>query len=199
MSVPLPSTSTLLHELRAQLRHNYPAGRIVVAVDGRDATRTREFADSLAAVLAEDGSAVIRASLTDFLRPPAERGAEPAPADIDASTLTQVLIGPFRSGDPAGFQLSAARTQRETAPDNAVLVIDGAFAQMPPLRDQYTFVVWTEVSESQLAAREGRSMTTPLTDAEAAYARSVRPLRDANALIDVSDAAHPFEFYRDFC
>ena len=206
MRVPLTPATTLQRELRSQLRHNSPAGRVVVAVDGWDGDRTCAFADSFAAVIGEDGDAVMRASLSDFLLPRADRADIP----YDLPALRRVLIDPFRSGvqtASTGFQLEFWDAERDapvearwtTAPADAVLVIDGPFAQVPELRGQTAFAVWLEVSEAVLARRPGRSLTTPLTDAEAAYARTVRPLRTASVLVDDTDPTRPFEFYRDFC
>lgn len=211
MRLPITPATTLQRELRAQLRHNSPAGRVIVAVDGWDSNSTRAFADAFAAIIAEDGAAVVRASVGDFLRPRAERRAEPAASDIDAETLRRVLLDPFREGGQTagttGFQLAAWDAARDamvqarwvTADADAVLLIDGPFVQRADLRSAFSFTVWLEGSEAELAARAGRSSAQPLSRAEVSYQREAHPVREATVLVNISDPAAPVEFYRDFC
>ncbi len=103
-------------------------------MDGTDRTATRAFADGLAEAYAEDGAVAVRASLSDFLLPRAER-TEDAP--YDTATFRRVLVEPFREGTrtaaSAGFQLAAFDALRDapvvaqwvTAPQDAVLIVDG--------------------------------------------------------------------------
>lgn len=211
MRVPITPATTLQRELRAQLRHNSPAGRVVVIVDGWDSQRTARFADSFAEVLGEDGGDVVRASVSDFLRPRSARGVEPSAGDIDVETLRRVLLDPFREGGQTsattGFQLASWDADRDVAAESrwvttsadAVLVLDGPFSQQSEIRSSAVFAIWLEISDVVLAARPGRSSDRPLTDSEADYARNVRPLRAATVLVDATAMERPFEFYRDFC
>ena len=75
MRLPTTPVTTLWRDLRGEVRQHYRAGRVVVAVDGRDGAGKTTFADGLAAAFAEDGSAVFRASIDDFHRPRDERYA----------------------------------------------------------------------------------------------------------------------------
>lgn len=211
MRLPITPVTTLQRELREQMRHNSPAGRVVVLVDGLDSEATRAFADSFAEIISEDGSTTLRASLTDFVRPRSERGAEPAAADIDVDTLRRVLLDPFREGGQAsataGVQLRAWDERRDqpvearwvTAPEDAVLVLDGVFAQQEGIRGTAAFAVWLESPDSRLAERPGRSTDAPYTDAEFRYLREARPRRAASALIDISRSDRPVEFFQDSC
>ena len=82
MSSPENPVQTLQRSLRDLMRQNARAGRVVVAVDGLDADRTRAFADGFAAVLGEDGTPVERASVGD---------SEP--------DVRERIVAPFRAGE----------------------------------------------------------------------------------------------------
>jgi len=81
MSSPENPVQTLHRSLRDLMRQNARAGRVVVAVDGWDADRARAFADGFAAVLAEDGTVVERASVED-----------------PALDVRESVVAPFRAG-----------------------------------------------------------------------------------------------------
>ncbi|WP_058623461.1 hypothetical protein [Microbacterium testaceum] len=76
------AVTDLQRSLRDLMRQNARAGRVVVAVDGLDADRARAFADGFAAVLAEDGTPVERASVDD--------------ADV---AVRENVVAPFRAGE----------------------------------------------------------------------------------------------------
>src|SRR5690242_12462799 len=154
MRLPVTPTTTLWRELRDEVRHLYGGGRVVIAVDGVDGAGKSTFADGLAEVFAEAGSAVYRASLEGFHRPRAERYARGRRSvegyyrdSFDYATFRRVLIDPFRdgaqTGGTTGFQLSAFDVVRDapveaqwvTAPRDAVLIIDGLFLHRAELRD----------------------------------------------------------------
>ncbi len=105
MRLPTTPTTTVWRGLRDEVRQNNRAGRVIVAVDGRDGAGKTVFADGLAAVFAEDGSAVFRASIDDFHRPRTERWARGRTSpdgfyrdSFDYATFRRVLIDPFRDG-----------------------------------------------------------------------------------------------------
>ena len=75
MRLPITPLTELQRGLRDDVRRWFPAGRVILGVDGIDGAGKTVFADSLAAVFAEDGSSVFRASMDDFHRPRAERYA----------------------------------------------------------------------------------------------------------------------------
>ncbi|GAA3759396.1 hypothetical protein GCM10022240_10000 [Microbacterium kribbense] len=211
MRLPITPANTLLRELRAQLRQNHPAGRILVAVDALPLVGTAAFADELAAVLGEDGTAVFRASAGDFLLPPQRRsGTDRAPQWFDEELFRRVLVDPFRNGvhtsSTTGFQLAAWDQRRNqaaearwvTGPEDAVLVVDGPFLQTATLRGMWHFAVWLEVPQAQYAARAGRSPQAPYPDVEFAYLRE-QPVQHAAALVDVADPDRPVQVFRDSC
>jgi uridine kinase len=186
MRLPITPATTLWRELREEVRHNYPRGRVILAVDGADAVPTRAFADGFAAVLAEDGAAVVRASLDDFRLPRAARTPE-EPYDVPA--FRRVLAEPFRDGaqtsGTTGFQLAAFDVARDapveaqwtTAPLDAVLVVDGDGLQRPGLAGLWNWTVWLD---------EG----APPRLGEA---------RGASAIVELTRPDEPRRVYRDYC
>jgi uridine kinase len=211
MRLPITPVNTLMRGLRGQLRQNHPAGRLLVAVDALPVVPTAEFADAFAQILAEDGTAVFRASADAFLLPPSARaGAVRGPSWFDEETFRRVLVDPFRGGAhtsaTTGFQLAAWDPRREqpaearwvTGPEDAVVVVDGPFLSTPRLRGIWHFSVWLEVSDTVLAAREERSMDAPYTPVEFAYVRE-QPAERASAIVDVTDPVRPVQVFRDSC
>lgn len=148
MFLPVTPASTLWRELRDEARGQGPRGRQVIAVAGGDGAGKTMFADNLARVFAEGGSAVFRASIDGFHRPRVERYAlgRNSPEGFyrdsyDYSTFRRVLVDPFRGGGTpdAGFQLAVHDVERDepvesewvTAPRDAVLIVDGIFFASP--------------------------------------------------------------------
>lgn len=224
--VRLPSTpvTTLQRELRDEVRQHYRAGRVILAVDGIHGAGTSTFADGLAEVFAEDGSAVFRASMGGFARPRAERDARGRTSAegyyrdaYDEATFRRVLVDPFRVAGSAGFQLAAFDVARDaplepqwvTAPRDAVLVVDGVFLHRPELRGVWDWSLWLEVpfrvAYARTAARDGGD---PDPDAPAnarsrqgqeLYLRDADPRRAASAVVENSDLAHPVRIWGDYC
>ncbi|WP_127820475.1 uridine kinase [Microbacterium sp. CPCC 204701] len=220
MRLPATPTTTLWRELRDDIRRQYPAGRVIVAVDGIDGAGKSVFADGLAETFAETGDAVFRASIDGFHRPRAERYARGRHSpegfyrdSYDYATFRRVLIDPFRDGaqtaGATGFQLSAfdvvrdapAESQWVSAPRDAVLVIDGIFLHRPLLRDLWDWSLWLEVpfdvAYTRMAVRDG---CDPDPDAptnaryrrgQDLYLREAAPREAASVVVDNSDFAHP--------
>ncbi len=224
MRLPTTPATTLLRGLRDEVRQHYRAGRVIVAVDGVDGAGKTVFADRLAEVFAEEGTAVFRASIDGFHRPRAERYARGRTSpegyyrdSFDYATFRRVLIDPFRTGGGAGFQLAVHDVARDaavesewvTAPRDAVLIVDGVFLHRPELRDLWDWSVWLEVpfpvSYARMAVRDG---SDPDPDAptnaryrqgQELYLREADPRRVASALVDNSDLAAPVRVFGDFC
>ncbi len=220
MRLPVTPTTTLWRELRDRVRRRYPAGRVVVAVDGVDGAGKSVFADGLAEVFAEAGDAVYRAGIDGFHRPRAERYAlgRRSPEGFyrdsyDYATFRRVLLDPFRDGaqtaGTTGFQLAAFDVTRDTpvesqwvtAPRDAVLVVDGIFLHRPALQDLWDWSIWLDVpfetSYARLALRDG-SDPDPDAPANARYRRGqqlyldeARPREAASVVVDNADLAHP--------
>ena len=117
MRLPTTPASTLWRALRDEVRLNYRAGRVLLAVDGVDGAGKTIFADNLASVFAEDGSDVFRASIDDFHKPRAERYVRGRTSPVgfyrdsfDYSTFRRVLIDPFREGGQTGADSNSPRS-----------------------------------------------------------------------------------------
>ncbi|MEN2737922.1 hypothetical protein ABCS02_09035 [Microbacterium sp. X-17] len=183
MRLPITPATTLWRELRDEVRHHYPRGRIVIGVDG---TRAAAFADGLAETFAEDGGVAVRASLAAFLRPRAHRTDD---APYDTATFRRVLIDPFRdlgqTGGTAGFQLAAFDAERDTpvvaqwttAPRDAILIVDGTGLQQPGLAGLWNWTAWLDAGEPH---RQGEATR-------------------ADAIVDVTRPGDPRRVFRDFC
>lgn len=228
MRLPITPATTLWRGLRDEVRQHYRAGRVIIAVDGRDGAGKTVFADGLAAVFAEDGSAVFRASIDDFHRPRAERYARGHTSpegfyrdSYDYSTFRRVLIDPFLDGRQTaattGFQLAAFDLARDTpvesawvtAPRDAVLIVDGIFLHRPELRGLWDWSVWldvpVEVAFRRMAVRDRTDpdfladSNTRYRDGQELYLRDARPREAASAIVDNTDLEHPKRVYQDSC
>lgn len=228
MRLPITPATTLWRELRDEVRQHYRAGRIILAVDGRDGAGKTVFADGLAEVFAEDGSAVFRASIDGFHRPRAERWARGRTSPIgfyedsyDYATFRRVLIDPFReggqTGGTTGFQLAAFDVERDaavesawvTAPKDAVLIVDGIFLNRPAMRGIWHWSVWLDVpidvAYERLAERDGTDpdflapSNTRYREGQELYLRDADPRDAASVIVDNTDFAHPRRVFRDYC
>lgn len=226
MRLPVTPASTLWRSLRDEARRDYPRGRIMIAVDSEDGAGKTRFADNLASVFAEDGSAVFRASIDDFHRSRAERyeRGRTSPEGFyrdsyDYGAFRRVLTDPFGSGamSDAGFQLALFDVERDepapsewvTAPRDAVLIVDGIFLHRPELRRLWHWSVWLDapldVRYARMAARDG-SDPDPAAESnrryrggQDLYLREADPRTAASAIVDNTDPAAPRRVFQDFC
>ena len=228
MRLPITPATTLWRELRDEVRHQYPGGRVVIAVDGIDGAGKTTFADGFAEVFAEEGAAVFRAGIDGFHRPRSERYARGRRSpegfyldSYDYATFRRVLLDPFRdgaqTGGSTGFQLAAFDVGRDaavesqwvTAPRDAVLIVDGIFLHRRELRDLWNWSLWLDVPEevacSRMALRDGSDpdpaapSNARYRQGQALYLRDARPAEAASAIVDNADLDHPRRQYRDFC
>ena len=220
MRLPATPTVTLMRELVSALPRRRLAGRSIVAVDGADGAGKTVFADTLAAVMNDLGVVAIRASIDGFHRPRAERYARGRRSpegfyldSYDYATFRRVLIDPFREGGltgaTTGFQVVAFDLERDipveaewtTAPQDAVLVVDGIFLHRPELIDVWDWSFWLDapatVRFARMAERDG---TDPDPDAasneryrvgQEMYIARVDPAALAAVRIDNSDPTNP--------
>ncbi|TPW70733.1 uridine kinase [Schumannella sp. 10F1B-5-1] len=223
-----PKRRAVLDALAAEIVHNYPRGRIMIAVDGLDGVGRAAFAGDLVEALRRDDRAAFSADLADFGRSRAELlervGDDGEVGDegwyrehLDVGLLRRALVEPFRMGGSAGFQLAAFDPDRDapresawtTAPADADLVVHGAFANRPELRDLWSFSVWLEAPEevayARLAAATGTRRDPDADEhrrrrwAQARYRAEADPTARAIALIDLSDEEHPRRIFADSC
>lgn len=209
MRLPITPVTTLMRELRGQLRQLYPAGRIIVFIDGIDAPAVDAFASLFTEIIEEDDVAAFHARLGDFHLSRAEQAERGVVVDEDA--LRRALIGPFRSGSldsaTSGFQLGTWDADRDaplesrwvTAPADAVLVVSGTGVLAPELRGIANWSVWLETNENMLARRAGRSTEQPYTAAEFSYLKNAKPASAASVMVDNTNVNAPVHTYRDSC
>ena len=203
-----PLKRDVLDSLADEFMHNYRKGRTFLAVDGIDGAGKQPFADALAERLARGGHAVFRASVDRFHKPRAERyarGVDSAEGyyydSFDYELLRRVLIEPFRMGGSTGFVTEAFDVQRDaqiemdwkTGPQDATLVVDGAFLNRPELRGIWNWSVWLDTDD------EATDRSARYAGAEKLYLAEADPRQRASAIIDNTDPDHPRRIFTDSC
>lgn len=214
-----PLKRDTLDSLADEFLHNYGKGRTLIAVDGIDGAGKRQFADALAERLGRGGHAVFRASIDRFHRSRAERyvrGEDSAEGyyrdSFDYDLFRRVLVEPFKLGGSTGFVTEAFDVERDrsielewkTGPQDATLVVDGAFLNRPELRGLWNWSVWLEVGDEQAAARlfeldgaAGRSAR--YQGGQKLYLAEANPRGRASAIVDNTDPDHPRRVFADAC
>jgi uridine kinase len=145
-----------------------PAHPLRVAIDGPPASCKTTLADELTVVLREQDRDVIRATIDDFLFPRAQRyrrgqySAEGCYFDAhDHSALCRVLLDPLGPGGNRRFQHSVYDADTDTpssppattAPEDAVLLLDGVFLLRPELIDRWDLSIFVSVPFEQTIDR----------------------------------------------
>lgn len=189
-----------LRTLAAEVLHNYGRGRTIIAIDGPDTGGRAAFADDLAAVFREDELHVFRASLRYFQHSRAEqqRLAPDTPdhryrVGYDYSALRRVLVEPFRMGGSTGFVTEEFDPDRDTwiqptwqtAPADAILIIDGDYINRPELHGLWLYSVLLEGA--------------PVNDSDLRYLAEVHPRDVVSAVVDTTDPAAPRRVLTDRC
>ena len=174
-------------------------GRFVLAIDGMDGAGKTTFADAL-----RFDVPTFRASIDGFHNPRMlrYRSGRDSPEgcyrdSYDYALFRRVLLDPFRAGEP--FALAAFDSvtdmpvplEWQTAPDDALLVIDGVFLHRPELRGLWDHSVWLEVSrdvaESRMLLRDGPTdVLERYRGAQQLYVREADPAAAASVVIDNS-------------
>lgn len=189
-----------LRILAAEILHNYGRGRTIIAIDGTDAAARTAFADDLAAVFREDEKHVFRASLRYFQHSRAEQ-QRLAPdtterqylVGYDYSALRRVLVEPFRLGGSTGFVTEEFDPDRDTwiqptwqtAPADAILIIDGDYINRPELHGLWLYSVLLEGA--------------PVNESQARYLAEVHPRDVVSAVVDTTNGEAPSRVLTDRC
>jgi uridine kinase len=169
-----PARKQLLQELAEELLAGSRHGRLLIAVDGPTAAGKTTFADELALALRDDGATVFRASMDDFLLPRARRYARGRTSaqgryedSYDYSLFRRVLVDPFLMAGSTGFVLAGFDRERDvpfesdwqTAPADAIVVVDGSFTLRPELRGVWYSSIWldadSETRDRRIQQRDG--------------------------------------------
>lgn len=139
-----------------------------VAIDGPPAAGKTTLAEELAVVLRTEGRDVIRATIDDFLLPPARRyrrgeySAEGCYFDAhDYAAMNRLLLDPLGPGGDRCFRPAVHDRTADTAsfpetapaPDDAVLVFDGVFLLRPELVDQWDLRVFVSTAVERTVDR----------------------------------------------
>ncbi|AEE45371.1 uridine kinase [Cellulomonas fimi] len=176
-------------------------GRRVVVVDGAGVTKPAELADALVEPLRAAGRDAVRVCADDFLRPASvrlEHGRHDPDAyledRLDVGGLLRETLDPFRTTGrylPTLWDAARDRATRApyaTAPDGAVLVLDGDLLLGRGLPADLT--VHLAVRPATLARRlpEDERWLLP---AYARYAAETDPEHTADVVVRVDDASHP--------
>jgi uridine kinase len=139
-----------------------------VAIDGPDAAGKTTLADEVAAVLADRGRKVIRASIDGFHRPRAERYRQGPDSPVgyyedsfDYEQLRRALLDPLGpEGDCVcrtgvfDYRMDRANPAPalSVAPDS-ILVFDGVFLLRPELADAWDFRVFVTADFDEILRR----------------------------------------------
>ncbi|MDQ3475579.1 MAG: uridine kinase [Actinomycetota bacterium] len=187
-----------------------------MAVDGVDGAGKTTFADSIAKILRERHSEVIRVSVDDFhhVRAIRYRCGRDSPEgfwldSFNYSRLHADVLDPLGPGGTRRFRRAAhdltsdaeLHPPEEQAVPGAVLVLDGLFLHRDGLAQLWDLSVWldvpVEVSVGRRAARDG-SHPDPEHPSLARYVRaqthylaSCHPADRAHVVIDNAEADRP--------
>ena len=204
-----PERRDTIRAIAEQMLQNYPRGRVVVGIDGPDASTSGAFADDFAAQLRTLGHDTFRASLSDFHTPRPDREPRGVTAvalyqdGYDYSAFRRVLLGPFRLAGSTGFCTAFFDAERnvplesrwQTGPADAVLVVDGPYLLRPQLRGIWNFTV--RLDSGVPGAGPGASAAED--EAQAIYRSEVGPLVTPSVYINNDDPAHPRQVFADSC
>ncbi len=219
MTAWTPEKRAFFDALADEFLASYGKGRTLLAVDGIDGAGKRPFADALAERLGRGSHPVFRASVDRFHRPRAERyarGIDSAEGyyqdSFDYEQFRRVLIEPFRLGGSAGFVTEAFDVERDTpiemqwqtAPQDATLVVDGAFLNRPELRGLWHYSIWLDADADAAQARlfeldgpAGRSPRYPA--GQKIYLAEANPRERATAIVDNTNPELPRRVFADSC
>lgn len=182
----------------------------IVAVDGCGGSGKSTFAQWLAAAA---GAAPI-VHLDDFylpsaLRPGAGPTEKPIAGDYDWRRLYDQVLAPLLLGRDGRYQrydwLHDALAEWHNIPAAPLVVIEGCYALLPPLRHAYAYRVWVECPyDLRLArgvARDGEAKRSWWVDewmpAEDHYIRTLSPAASASLLVDGSGTT-PHDLEREY-
>jgi len=192
-----------------------------VGVNGVDAAGKTTFADELAECMTALGCPVVRASVDDFARPRNERYARGRYSPegyyrdtTDLEALSARLLQPLGPGGSRRYVTRVfdvwddrpVEEPERTAPEGAVLLLDGIFLLRSELRGLLDYAIFLDVDfgtclERALVRDSGR-VGVDEAETRAIYARryfpaqslyfdNARPLERADLVIDNRDLAAP--------
>jgi uridine kinase len=186
----------VLGELATRLASVSLRWPVRVAIDGRTASGKTTLADEVASLIRNKGRPVIRTSIDGFHRPKATRYARgrysPEGYYYDARDLAAVMTLLLEPLGPEGDRLYRTQSfdlendrpleqEPQSAPADAVLVVDGTFLQRPELRNGWDITIFVKASE-RTAERNGVARDSQRLGGEEAaqklYTERYRPAFD---------------------
>ncbi|MDC7123583.1 uridine kinase [Cellulomonas fimi] len=207
----------LLDELAVRVPDPTMLGRpVLVGVDGVDGAGKTVLADELAGALSARGRTVVRASVDGFHRAAVDRYARGRRSpegfyrdSYDHDALDRELLAPFAPGGSRRYRTAVRDVVSDrsldaplrTAPDDAVLVVDGIFLHRPELAAWWDFSVFLrvpfDVTFARMAVRDGcpadpdDPVNARYRDGQLLYLAEVAPVDRATVVVDNVDPARP--------
>lgn len=217
-----PARGDVIGEYADEVLQLFPAGRVLVGVDGIDGAGRTSFAGDLVGALQERAVSSAVVSMNDFLAPRSVRHAPPDDAEhwyghaFDHELVRRLVVQPYRRGEAVALQgfdherdEPVERPDRFQPAERAVLVVEGIFLHRPELRGLWHSSAWLdvprEVARQRCVQRDGRDPSRDAPrhrvrfPAEDLYLRRVDPRKAANATFDLTDAARPRRVFADAC
>jgi uridine kinase len=214
-NLPVPD---VVAEIAEQLLDQPCTGVLRVAVDGVDGVGKTTFADRLSGILVSRGRPTIRASVDGFHNPREYRYrlGRSSPEGFyrdsyDYPKFISLLLEPLSPGGSRLYRTAAfdhrvdehVDAPVQTAPEDAIFIVDGIFLQREELRCFWDVVVFLdapfEVTVPRGASR-GPDFGSPDPDAisnrryvegQRLYFTEVGPWERATVVVDYSDLACP--------
>jgi uridine kinase len=215
-----PERSRCLESLARLILHVERPHPVRVAIDGPDAAGKTILADELAPLIERSGRTVIRASIDGFHRPRAKRLARGPESpegyfrdSFDYPAFRTVLVGPLGPGGNREYRRRvfdfptdmSIEAPVETAPANAVLVVDGVFLLRRELVDLWDFSVFVAVpfaeTQRRVAERDAvqfggeeatlRRYAARYVPGQQIYFAEANPQDKANVVVDNEDPDRP--------
>jgi uridine kinase len=211
-----PARSRLLDEIATQLPESVDGACVLVGVDGPDGSGKTIFADELASVVGAHDRPVLRISLDDFHNPREirhRRGRDsPVGFWLDSYNYPRFIADVLDPLSPTGdrrYRPIAHNLQTDavldppwrSAPERAVVIIDGLFLHRDGLADRWAFSIFLDVAfhvaVARMAARDG---TVPdpdhpsmrrYVDAQRIYFSECSPKARATVVVDNADVTEP--------
>jgi uridine kinase len=213
--------AAMVRRLAGELLGRRAAGPLRVGVDGRSAAGKTTLADELAAVVRGRGRPCVRASIDDFHRPGHARRSQAGEwtperyyaEGFDHRAFRALLLAPLGPGGDRRCRLALWDALHDTpapdatveVPEDAVVVVDGAFLLRPELRDCWDYTIWVRVDwatmleraaardvawvgSEQEVRRRYRRLWVPL---HRRYERDTGAPELADAVVDNTDPDHP--------